>query len=469
MRTSQVRKQARTVGRRRRGAGSPAAGPLLAVVAAAALAPILAPALVAAPSPAPPAVVVARLDTIIQPVAAQFVARSLASADERRAAALLLEIDTPGGLQTSTDDITRAILQAKTPVVCWVGPQGARAGSAGFFILMACDVAAMAPGTNAGAAHPVGGQGEDIGGTLGKKVEQDAAAQIRSLAARHGRNVALAQAAVLESRSFTADEALQGKLVELVAPSRAALLQAVHGRAVTKGEVPLTLATAGARLDELEMGSVQRFLAILANPNVSYLLLGLGMLGLYFEFATPGAVLPGVLGATCLVLGFYGLSVLPVSYAGGALLLLAALFFLAEIKVTSYGLLTVAGTVCLVLGSLMLFESPEPALRVSRSLIAGVAASVVVTALFLMTLVLRTHRGRVTTGAAGMVGARGVARSALLPAGRVMVHGELWPAVAEEEVPAGSTVEVVAVEDMTLRVRKLATSPTSPAPSPAGG
>ena len=460
---------ARTVTRSRRAPVSPAAAPLLALFAVAALAPAL-----AAPAPKPsqrvPEVVVARLDTIIHPVAAAHVTKALARADERRAAAVLLEIDTPGGLSSSMGDITRSILQAKMPVVCWVGPQGARAASAGFFILMACDVAAMAPGTNTGAAHPVAGQGEDIKGTLGKKVEQDAAAQIRSLAARHGRNAELAQAAVVDSRSFTADEALQGKLIELVAPTRQALLVALDGRSIKKGDAPVVLATASAPVDEVEMGKVQRFLAVLADPNISYLLLGLGMLGLYFEFATPGAVLPGVLGAICLVLGFYGMSVLPVSYAGVALLLLAALFFLAEIKVTSYGLLTVAGTICLVLGSLMLFESPEPALRVSKSLIAGVAASAVVLAVFMMTLVVRTHRRQVTTGAEGLVGERGVTRGPLAPAGRVMVHGELWTATAETGVPAGAAVEVVGVEGMTLRVRPLPPVPSAPgAALPAGG
>jgi membrane-bound serine protease (ClpP class) len=447
--------------------------PVARILGAALVIAAAAPAIAVTPVPAPPPrVVVARLDTIIHPVAADFVAKTLAHADESGAVAVVLEIDTPGGLLTSTRDITRAILQAKTPVVCWVAPQGAQAASAGFFVLMSCDVAAMAPGTNTGAAHPVGGQGEDISGTLGKKVESDAAAQIRSLAARHGRNVELAQAAVVESRSFTADEALAGKLVEVLAPTLPALLAAVDGRQVKKSEgAPLVLATAKAVTDEVEMGKVQRFLAILVHPNVAYLLLGIGMLGLYFEIATPGAVLPGVVGATCLVLGFYAMSVLPVSYAGVGLLVLAAIFFLAEIKITSYGLLTVAGTICLVLGSLMLFESPEPAMRVSRSIIAGVSASIVATAVFLMTLVLRTHRVPVTTGLAGLVGERGVARGPLDPSGRVFVHGELWPAVAEGSAPAGAPVEVVAVDGMTLRVRPLPASPSaSPAaPSSAGG
>ncbi|HEV8241902.1 MAG TPA: nodulation protein NfeD [Thermoanaerobaculia bacterium] len=461
--------------RRRTGAGA-AAPPAGAKLSFAALALVIAALpLAAAPSapasPRPAAVVVARLDTIIHPVAAEFVAKTLAHADAEHAAAVVLEIDTPGGLMTSMGDITRAIVQARTPVVCWVGPEGARAASAGFFVLMSCDVAAMAPGTNTGAAHPVGGKGEDIAGHLGKKVEQDAAAQIRSLAARHGRNVELAQAAVVDSKSFTADEALQGKLVEIVAPSVPALVQALDGRPVKKGEgAAAPLHTAGARLDDVEMGKVQRFFAVLAQPDIAYLLLAIGMLGLYFEIATPGAVLPGVLGATCLVLGFYALSVLPVSFAGAALLLLAALFFLAEIKITSYGLLTVAGTICLVLGSLMLFESPEPALRVSRSIIAGVAASAVVTALFLMTLVFKAHRAPVTTGAAGLVGERGVAKSALEPRGRVFVHGELWTAVSEAPAPPGAAVEVVAMDGMTLRVRPLpATVSPLVAPSSAGG
>jgi membrane-bound serine protease (ClpP class) len=438
--------------------------------------PLLAAAVAAAQATARPAphVLVARIDTIIHPVAAGFIAQAVARADAEEAAALVIEIDTPGGLLTSTRDIARTILQAKTPVVCWVSPAGAQAAAAGFFVLMSCDVAAMAPGTNAGAAHPVGEQGQDLPGHLGKKVEEDSAALIRSLAGRHGRNVELAQTAVVASKSFTAEEALAGKLVEVVAPSLDALLAAVDGRSVKKGEgPPLVLATARAAREDVEMDAVQRFLAVLVHPNVAYVLLGIGMLGLYFEISTPGAVLPGVVGLTCLLLGFYAMSVLPVSYAGVGLLVLAAAFFLAEIKVTSYGLLTAAGTICLVLGSLMLFQSPEPALQVSRSIVFGVAASMVAASLFLLNLVLRTHRQQVRTGSEGLVGERGVARGALAPAGRVFVHGELWQAVAEVAAPAGAAVEVVGVDGMTLRVRPLPAATTSPegaavAPSPGG-
>jgi len=427
---------------------APARGP-------AAAAPVWTAPVSAAPVSVAP-VLVARVDTIIHPVAAEFVRRAVAEAEAAGAAALVIELDTPGGLLTSTREITRALLQSRVPVVVWVGPEGAQAASAGFVVLMAADVAAMAPGTNTGAAHPVTGDGKDVGGKMGEKVAQDTAAQVRALAARHGRNVQLAQSAVLESRSFTAEEALRARLVEVVAPTLPALLRAAHGRQVGKaGGAVERLRIAGAAVRRLEMGPVQRLLAVVSHPNVAYILLSLGFLGLYFELATPGAVLPGVVGAICLLLGFYALSVLPLDYTGVALLLLAVLFFIAEIKVASYGLLTVAGVVCLVLGSLMLFESPEPALRVSLWLVAAVAGSVVVTAAFLMTLVLRTHRSPVRTGREGLVGERGVARTSLAPAGKAFVHGELWSAVAEQPLEPGQPLEVVSVEGLTLRVRPL--------------
>jgi membrane-bound serine protease (ClpP class) len=414
-------------------------------------------------------VLVARLDTIIHPVAAEFVRKLVAQADEAGAAAVVLELDTPGGLLTSTRDVTRAMLQAETPVVAWVGPAGAHAGSAGFVVLMAADVAAMAPGTNAGAAHPVGGGGEDVEGHLGKKVEEDAAAQVRALAGRHGRNVELAQAAVVESRSFTAEEALRERLVEVLAPGLPELLRAIDGRQVRRGERTSALRVDGATVRRVEMGRVQRFFAVIAHPNIAYLLLSLGFLGIYFELSNPGVVLPGVVGALCLLLGFYGLSVLPLNYAGVGLILLALLLFLAEIKVTSYGLLTVAGTLALVLGSLMLFDTPDMALRVSRPLIAGVAAAAAVVAGFLTFLVVRTFRVPVTTGSEGMLAARGVARGALAPAGKVFVRGELWNAVAEEPVSAGQAVEVVGQEGLTLRVRPFPGSAPSAGATPSTG
>lgn len=394
-----------------------------------------------------------RLQSLIHPVAAELVRDAVAEAEAARAAALVIELDTPGGLLTSTRDITRALLGSEVPVVVYVAPSGAQAASAGFFILMAADVAAMAPGTNAGAAHPVDGTGEDIGGTLGKKAEEDAAAWIRSLAARNGRDPKLAQAAVVESRSFSADEALQGRLIDLVAPTFPELLRALEGRPVRRGGSQTVLRTASAPVRDLEMSAWRELLGVIAHPNVAYILLTLGGLGLYFELMTPGAVLPGVVGAVCLVLAFFSLSVLPFNYAGLALILLALLFLIAEIKVTSYGLLSVAGVFCLALGGLMLFKTPDPALRVSVQLIVTLAVLSLAVAGFLAALSLRMRRAPVRTGQEGLLHEQGVARSALAPRGKVFVHGELWDAVAGEPVGQGERVEVVGVEGLTLSVR----------------
>jgi membrane-bound serine protease (ClpP class) len=402
------------------------------------------------------AVMVARVDSIIQPVVADYLVDTLAEADRVGAAAVVVELNTPGGLMTSTREISQAMLNATTPVVVYVAPSGAQAASAGFFILMSADVAAMAPGSNTGAAHPVGGQGEDIKGTMGEKVEQDAAANIRSLAARRGRNVELAEKAVVESRSFTAEEAKEEGLIDVVAPSLEELLADIDGFEVEKasGE-KVALATAEAPVERTDMSPVQRFLSILVHPNVAYILLTLGFLGLYFELSNPGVILPGVVGGICLILGFYGLSVLPVNYAGLALILLAMILFIAEVKVTSFGLLTVAGVISLVVGSLMLFKSTDPAVRVSLSLVYGMAAFALITATFLVTLVVRAHRSQVQTGAEGLVGRRAVARTALEPRGKVFLHGELWDAEAETSVPAGQEVEVAAVDGLRLKVRPL--------------
>jgi len=414
--------------------------------------------------PAPPAgkVFVIKVHSILQPVAAEFIADSLARADAARAAALVVQLDTPGGLSTSMREAFTAMLAAKTPVVVYVAPSGAEAASAGFFLLMAADVAAMAPGTNAGAAHPVGGQGETIGGVMGKKIEQDFAATIRSLAARNGRNAALAEEAVVESRSFTADEALAAHLIDLVAPSLPRLLTAIDGRVVKKGEISIALHTAAAPVEDLEMSPLRRLLGTVADPNIAYLLLTLGSLGLFFELMHPGAVLPGVVGGICLVLAFYALSVLPVNTAGLALLGLALLFFFAELKTPSHGFLGVAGIVALVLGSLMLFKTAEPALRVSLDVIVSLTLFTALVLGFLVYRVVYASRLPVRTGAEGLLRERGVARTALAPRGKVFIHGEIWDAVAEAPVASGEPVEVVAVDDFILRVR-----PRRPPASPS--
>jgi len=413
-----------------------------------------APAAPAVPAKALGEVLVVKVKSPIHPVSAELIADAIQAADQKGAAALIVELDTAGGLMTSTRDITTAILGARTPVVVYVAPGGAQAASAGFFILMSADVAAMAPGTNAGAAHPVDGGGKDIPGVMGRKVEQDSAANIRSLAVRNGRNVQLAEAAVLQSRSYTAEEALQDKLIEVVAADLPALVRALDGRTIHRGPSQVILHTARAAVTRFEISPLRGFLGVLADPNVTYLLLGLGWLGLLFELMHPGAVLPGVVGAICLVLSLYGLSVLPVNFAGLALIFLAVVFFILEIKVASYGMLIVAGVVCLVVGSLMLFKSPEPALRVSVELIAMISAFSLLVVGFLVYMALRARRLPVRSGLEGMIHEIGTARSPLAPRGKVFIHGEIWDAVSDEPVSPGERVEVLGVRDLTLAVRR---------------
>lgn len=403
-----------------------------------------------------PVVFRVRLHSIIQPVAARFLTQALRHAERAHARAIVIELDTPGGLLTSTRKIFTAMMSASIPVVVYVAPSGARAASAGFFLLMAADVAAMAPGTNTGAAHPVGPGGETVSGVLGEKLEQDSAATIRSLALRNNHDPKLAQAAVLESRSFTAQEALKGHLIDLIAPDFEALLAALDGRTVKLAEgATVRLATRGARVDTVEMTSFERLLNALAHPNIAYLLLTLGGLGLFFELSHPGAILPGVVGVTSLILGCFALALLPVNLAGVLLILLAFGFFIAEVKVPSYGLLTTAGLISLVLGSIILFRTPQPALRVSLELILAVGVLAAGLTLLLARLAWRAARGRVRTGLEGLIRERGRARTDLAPAGKVFVHGEIWDAFSSERVSAGSAVEVIGAHGMKLEVRPL--------------
>lgn len=402
----------------------------------------------------------ARIKSVVHPISSELILDALREADAAGAAALVLELDTPGGLMTSTRDITTGILGAKTPVVVYVSPSGAQAASAGFFILMSADIAAMAPGTNTGAAHPVGAGGEDIEGTMARKVEEDAAANIRSLARRNNRNIELAQAAVLQSRSFTADEALEGKLIDLIAPSFDKLVQALDGRTVKRGDAVVTLRTQGARVEEVELSPLRRILAVIAQPDIAMILLTLGGLGLYFELMSPGAILPGVVGGICLILAFFALSVLPVDYAGVALLILALVLYIGEVKVVSHGVLGIGGTIALVLGALMLFKSPEPALRVSLEVIVSLAVFSLAVVGFLTFMALRVRSAPVRTGMEGLVNEIGTARSPIDPHGKVFVHGEIWDAVSDEPVAPGDPVEVVAVRNLTLAVRPYRRQPS---------
>jgi membrane-bound serine protease (ClpP class) len=408
---------------------------------------------VAAPAAAADRVVVLTLDDSIQPASLRYLKRGLDTADSAGAALTVLEVNTPGGLLTSLRQMTTAITNARRPVAVYVRPSGAQAASAGFFLLIAADVAAMSPGTNAGAAHPVGEQGADLPKTISEKVTNDAAALIRSLAAQRGRPAELAEKAVTESISWTEREALDTKLIEVIAKDRDELLRVLDGRRIKRFDgAEEVLKLTAPQVELVAPNAGDNLLSVIAHPNIAYLLFLLGLVGIYFELSHPGAILPGVLGGIAILLAFFALSVLPVNYVGILLILLAIVFFIAEVKVASYGLLTVAGLVSFVLGSLMLIDSPIPAMRVGLAVVLPAALMVAAVVIFLLTRVVRAHRARPITGADGLVGEEGAVAVALEPEGKVFVHGEYWDAVADSPIAAGALVVVVKVAGKRLVV-----------------
>ncbi len=407
-----------------------------------------------------------RVEDTIQPASQRFIERAIEEAERREAALVVLELDTPGGLLDSTREITSAITESDVPVVVYVTPGGAQATSAGFFILISADVAAMAPGTNTGAASPVQGSGEDIDETMKAKVFSDASAMVRSLAEARGRNVDLAVEAVVDARSFTAEEAVEAELSDLVANDLDALLESLNGFEITRVDgSTATLTLDSPVIVEIEQSQAEEILSFLANPNVVYFLFMLGMLGIYVEVTHPGGIFPGVVGAIAMLLAFYATSILPLSWAGVALIALALLLFVLEVKVASYGLLTVGGLVCFVLGSLMLFDSPIPDMRVSLGVVLPTAVVIAATTVFLLNRVLVAHRSQVMTGKAGLVGEIGKTLSDLDPDGKVLVHGEYWDARATGgRIDAGSKVRVELVTD-----RRIDVTAVEPAAAPVEG
>ena len=400
------------------------------------------------------------IDGTINPAVAEYVHEAIARAAAENAAALVIQLDTPGGLLQSARAIVKDILGAPIPIVVYVGPSGAGAGSAGVFITMAAHVAAMAPGTSIGAAHPVGGQGQDIPGVMGQKVESFTASFSEAIARQRGRNVDWAVKAVKESESLPADEAVKLKVVDLVARDLDDLASHTKGRTVDVAGTPRTLdlsrtigPDAHARVVDYEMRFAQRLLNVLADPNIAYLLMMAGLLGLYVEFTSPGVVLPGVVGAICLVLGLTALHVLSVNYGGLALVLVGASLLVAEAFLPTFGVLGVGGLVAFVLGSLFLFDTEGTGLAVARSLVAGAAAVMAICGLVVGTLVVRSQRRRASGGREGMLGAMGVARQRLDPQGTVLVRGEYWTATSDSPVQPGEPVEVTDVEGLRLRVR----------------
>lgn len=420
------------------------------------LAALAALVLVAAPLAlgASQAIMLIKVEGAINPVAAEYVTARIREAESEPVQCLIIQLDTPGGLDTSMREIVKVMLNAQVPVVVYVAPAGARAASAGVMITMAAHIAAMAPGTNIGAAHPVAGGGGKLDRVMSEKVENDAAAYIQSIATKRGRNAEWGEKAVRESVSINAMEALELKVIDLVCADLDELIRQIDGREVEVAGKKVILATKDAAVREKEMGLRDKILDTLSDPNVAYILMLLGLAGLYFELAHPGAIFPGVIGAISLILAFYSFQTLSVDYAGLLLIFLGVVLFIMEIKVASYGLLSVGGAVCLFLGSLMLFKSSAPYLRPS---LGTVIAGVGITAGFFLvvaSLAFRAYVRKPVSGSEGLVGSVGKALNRIAPSGRVFVHGESWEAFSDEIIETGEEIEVVEVRGLTVKVRK---------------
>ena len=388
----------------------------------------------------------------ISPGTAEFIQNSIAKAEAEQAACLIIELDTPGGLAESMRLIVQDILGSSVPVVVYVSPPGARAASAGVMITMAADIAAMAPGTNIGAAHPVGAGGKDISGTMSEKVINDMVAQAKSVAEKRGRNAKWVEQAIRESVSVTETEALKENIIDLIAKDTDDLIRQLNGREI-KGKGVLKLDKAKKIFVEPSLRT--KILRTISNPNIAYILLMIGFAGLYFELSHPGAIFPGVIGGIALILAFFALQTLPVNYAGILLIILAIIFFIMEMKISSYGLLSVAGIVSLLLGSLMMFKDTGPNMRLSLKVLLPTIILISGFFVFVAGLVFRAQMSKPRTGTKGLVGEIGVVKKALAPEGKVFVHGELWNAKAEKTIDENTKVRVVNVENLMLEVETL--------------
>jgi membrane-bound serine protease (ClpP class) len=414
------------------------------------LPPLLALVLLAASTHA--SVLRIRVNDMIHPISDEYIGRGLESAAKANDAAVVIELTTPGGLIDSTRSIVEKMMTSKVPVIVYVSPAGSRAASAGFFILEAADISAMAPGTNTGAAHPVI-LGEKMDEVMKTKMENDAAAFMRTIASRRGRNIAVAESAVRQSKSFTEDEALQQKLIDYVAPNLNSLLRAVEGRTIRRYDgTTVKLHVAGQAIRDYDMSVKERILSMLMDPNIAFLLFALGALAVFAELNHPGAVLPGVVGVISILLALFALNLLPTRYAALALLIAAFVLFALEAKYATHGVLGIGGVICMIFGALFLVDGPIPEMRVHLFTALIVSVPIGLITVFLMTLVLRARRNRVVTGREGMIGEIGVARTQLEPTGKVFVHGELWNAVARTTVPPGARVRVSAVDGLQLIV-----------------
>jgi membrane-bound serine protease (ClpP class) len=398
-----------------------------------------------------------RFEGPVDPLLEEYAVNSLQKIRQKGDARLvIIAMDTPGGFDTSMRSIIKAMLNANVPVAAYVSPRGGRAASAGFFILLAADVAAMAPGTNTGAAHPVSVTGSDIEKTMREKITNDAVSYVKALARNRGRSEELAEKAVRESRSYTAEECLKNGLIDLVVPDVNELIGRLQGKTVkmTDGK-EITLDLRGEKVVSLPMSERQKFLRTITNPNLAYFLLIFGLVGLFIEFTHPGGMIPGILGGISLLLAFLAFQVLPINYVGLFLILLSIGFFIAEIKVQGFGMLGVGGIVSFVLGSIMLINSPIPEMRPAMSMIISFAVCFACIFLFLTWKVFQAMKHRRETGVEGIIGESGVARTDIDGLqGKVFVHGEWWNAVADGLIPAGSRIQVEAVNNLVLKVKK---------------
>jgi membrane-bound serine protease (ClpP class) len=397
------------------------------------------------------------VDGIINPATAKFITESIDQASQEGGQCLIIKLDTPGGLMDSMRIIIKKMLASNIPIIVYVAPSGARAASAGVFITMAANIAVMAPGTHIGAAHPVtlgGGEGKE-NKTMTDKILNDTVSYIKTIAKNRGKNVEWAEKAVRQSVSITEAEALKLNVIDLISPDIQDLLTKIDGRVVKFDGVTRTLLTKGVQPRSMEMSWRYKLLDIISNPTIAYILLMLGIYGIFFELSNPGAILPGVVGGIFIILAFFALQMLPISFAGLALILFALILFIAEIKVVSHGLLTVGGVISLFLGSLMLIESPADYMKISLSVIIPAVLVSGGFFAFAITMAVKARLTKPTTGKEGILGEMGIATTAIAPEGKISIHGEFWNAISDQTIEKGERVQVIGMTNLKLKVKKL--------------
>jgi membrane-bound serine protease (ClpP class) len=395
------------------------------------------------------------VDGIINPATAKFITESIDQATQQGAQCLVIQLDTPGGLMESMRIIVKKILTTNIPIIVYVAPSGGRAASAGVFITMAAHIAVMAPSTHIGAAHPVTlGEGKESK-TMSEKIVNDTVSYIKTIAKTRGRNVDWAEKAVRKSVSITEEEAVKLNVVDFISPDLQGLLTKIDGRVVKFDGVTRTLLTKGIKPRSIQMSWRYRLLDIISNPTIAYILLMLGIYGVFFELSNPGAILPGVVGGIFLILAFFSLQMLPINFAGLALILFAIILFIAEIKVVSHGLLAVGGVISLFLGSLMLIESPTEYMKVSLSVIIPAVLVSATFFIFAVTMAIKARLSKPTTGMEGLIGEKGIATTTIAPEGKVSIHGEFWNAISDQNIEVGEKVQVIGVKNLRLNIKRI--------------